>query len=83
MKKLLPSEKETFIKDDHKLNSIGIHNTGIYTPNQCWESGMIIPDPDFYPPRISDPTKSNITGGEKPFLEPQIAQHGKYFIFEH
>ncbi len=39
---------------------------------QCCGAGMFIPDPEFYPSRISDPEFSNSTkrGGEKMFVLP-------------
>jgi hypothetical protein len=62
--------------------------------NQCCGSGMFIPDPDFYPSRISDPgsripdpktaTKKR---GEQIFCQPFFCSHKfhkivNYFIFE-
>jgi hypothetical protein len=35
---------------------------------QCCGSGMFIPDPDFYPSRISDPKTAKKERGEKIFL---------------
>jgi hypothetical protein len=35
---------------------------------QCCESGMFIPDPDFYPSRISDPKTATKDMGEKKFV---------------
>jgi hypothetical protein len=34
---------------------------------QCCESGMFIPDPDFYPSRIPDPKTATKERGEKKF----------------
>jgi hypothetical protein len=41
-----------------------------------------IPDPDFYPSRIPDPTRSKKDVGGKICLEPQISQNCNFFIFE-
>jgi hypothetical protein len=35
---------------------------------QCCGSGMFIPDPDFYPSRISDPKTAAKERGEKKFV---------------
>jgi hypothetical protein len=35
---------------------------------QCCESGMFIPDPDFYPSRISDPKTAEKERGENKFV---------------
>jgi hypothetical protein len=41
---------------------------GIKEKNQCCGSGMFIPDPDFYPSRISDPKTATKERGEKKFV---------------
>jgi hypothetical protein len=39
-----------------------------YTLAQCCESGMFIPDPDFYPSRIPDPKTAQKRGMKKIFV---------------
>jgi hypothetical protein len=58
--------------------------------NQCCGSGMFIPDPDFYPSRISDPGSKNSNkseGWKKIVVIPFFCSHKfhkivNYFIFE-
>ena len=47
-----------------RLEYVGVMLTdlilpGLYRKNQCCGSGMFIPDPDFYPSRVSDPGSKN------------------------
>jgi hypothetical protein len=37
-------------------------------PDQCCGSGIIIPDPDFYPSQSPDPTTETKRGGGEKFL---------------
>jgi hypothetical protein len=54
---------------------------------QCCGSGMFIPDPDFYPSQIPDPTTATKERGENkfvciPFCSLKFHKIVNYFIFE-
>jgi hypothetical protein len=59
----------------------------LYIRVQCCGSGTFIPDPDFYPFRISDPKTATKEKGEKKFVVITFCSHKcykieNYFIFE-
>ncbi len=58
------------LPDPRGRNSTGSRIRGILktTGKQCGGSGMFIPDPDFYPSRISDPKTATKDRGEKKML---------------